>query len=59
MNNETCAVGVRIPKLLLDRAKNKDPDFNLSQFVRGALLKEYGLIEELVDEVFILKGVDL
>ena len=58
MNNETCAVGVRIPKVLLDSAKSIDPDFNLSQFVRCALLKEYGLIEERVDEVFILKGVD-
>ena len=58
MNNETCAVGARIPKVLLDRAKNSDPYFNLSQFVRCALLKEYGLIEERVDEVFILKEVD-
>jgi hypothetical protein len=58
MNNGTCAVGVRIPRILLDRAKSIDPDFNLSQFVRCALLKEYGFVEERVDEVFILKGVD-
>ena len=47
----TIPVGVRIQKVLLDRARAVDPDFNLSEFVRGALLKRYGNVEAEVDEL--------
>ncbi len=48
--NNTIPIGVRVQKRLLDRARSLNPDFNLSEFVRGALLKEFGDVEDKVDE---------
>lgn len=53
---DTIPIGVRVQRHLLERAKKVNPDFNLSEFVRGALLKEYGNIEDKVDSF--LKELD-
>ncbi|GAH86304.1 unnamed protein product, partial [marine sediment metagenome] len=44
-----CLSGVWIPERLLIKAKEQDPDFNLSHYVTHQLQKDYGTAEEQVD----------
>ena len=46
---DTIPIGVRVQKKLLERAKSIDPSFNLSSFVRSALIEKYGDVEDKVD----------
>jgi len=55
---DTIPIGVRVQKHLLDRAKTVDPNFNLSKFVRRALIEKYGDVEDEIDLLIKSKEVN-
>jgi hypothetical protein len=52
---KTKSVGVRISVKLLERIQSENPGFNLSAHVRNSLIREFGSIEDKVDQILRLK----